>query len=226
MVLALLNSLCRSSILLTTCRTVHDWLLPLHYHSISFSRSEQLVLLHRVHDVPEKRLQQRFQLVKNVFIGNDGSGGRSDMGYHHSGWPCTILVQLLRQWSNLERMTIRGLPQDDWTRLEHVVPSSLVHITLGPVHGPFRPSDLDQHPGIQSFTSVASFMRDEEIDDILNHHLMRVFRRIVPASGLSASHLALSQRPDIPLPQHLERVEYIIQDMLVPFRRRWVRLKP
>ncbi|KAH6906810.1 hypothetical protein BKA70DRAFT_1287019 [Coprinopsis sp. MPI-PUGE-AT-0042] len=210
MVLALLDSLCSSSILLSTCRTVHKWLLPLHYHSISFSRSEQLVLFHRIHDVSNKRLSRRFRLVKSVFIGNIGRADVSDLGYHRTDWPCTIVLQLLRQWSKLERMTIRGLPQYEWTPLEHVVPSSLVHITLGPVHGPFLPSDLDQHPSIQSFTSIASFMRDEEIDDVLTHPSMRVFRRIVSASGLAAHQLAVSQRPDKSLPQHLERLEFVI----------------
>lgn len=91
----------------------------------------------------------------------------------------------------------------------HAIPASLEYLTLGPVHGPFRPQDLKQLPALKTFTSVLTYMRDDEVQDIVCYPSMRVLRRILDGSSM-APHWAVEQVGCISKSPALERLEIVI----------------
>ena len=80
---------------------------------------------------------------------------------------------------------------------------------MGPVHGPFIPQDLKQVPPLKAFTSVLTYMRDDEVQDIVCYPSMRVFRRILDGSSM-APHWAVEQVGCISKAPSLERLEIVI----------------
>lgn len=211
LIFALLDENANSSDLLSISKATQGWLLPLHYHSITFCKIYQIEAFYRIHDVPEERLYQRFELVHSVFLGRR-AGRDSDLRYNREDWPVTILYQLLRRWKNLENIILVLFPLGQWAKLEHAIPASLKSLAMGPVHGPFRVSDLTQKPQLESFTSIGTFMRDEEVADILTCPSMKIFRRISPADGLAPAQFSASQLPKRHIfpSDSFQKLEYVV----------------
>ncbi len=88
-----------------------------------------------------------------------------DLVHGSTDWPLTIISRILWLSTALTHLTIVGLDQNKWHLLEHAVPASLECLSLGPVHGPFRPQALTRRPRLRSFTSAATYMRDDEVLD-------------------------------------------------------------
>ncbi|KAG2008454.1 hypothetical protein CC2G_013886 [Coprinopsis cinerea AmutBmut pab1-1] len=81
---------------------------------------------------------------------------------------------------------------------------------MGPVHGPFIPSDLRNRPPIESFTSIATFMRLEEIQDVVNYPTLKTFRRLISNHDFTVSVMAPSELTALTLPSSLETFDVII----------------
>lgn len=173
------------SYLLLLSQAAHQWLLPFVYHSLMFKSSEKLAKFHAVHDVPEERMSKRLTLVRNLWIGAEPSntkrGLRGDLTYASTAWPITIITRLLLMCNSLERLTIVNLGQNQWHKLEHAIPASVRCLSMGPVHGPFLIANLPKNSQLQQFTSISSFMRDDEVDSLVVYPTMQIFRRLSEA---------------------------------------------
>jgi len=183
-------------------------MLPLLYHSVRLTTSKQLSKFLVTHDIPNNPIETRFSLVQNLYIGVTPSE-QGDLAYGSTAWPLTILCRLLWLCRSLKKLIILNLDQNRWHTFVHAIPASLEYLTLGPVHGPFRPQDLKQLPALKTFTSVLTYMRDDEVQDIVCYPSMRVLRRILDGSSM-APHWAVEQVGCISKSPALERLEIVI----------------
>lgn len=175
-----------STRLLLVNRASGQWLIPFVYHSISFTTAKKLVTFHKVHDVPEERLSQRFNLIYNLYIGaapEDWSEtrptrSRGDLLYASNVWPLTTLCRIFWMCGNLQNLALLYLDQNEWQRLEYAIPASLKKLVLGPIHGSFHPSDLRKRPRLEHFTSAECYMRDDEVLDVVTFPSLKTFRRM------------------------------------------------
>lgn len=194
--------------LILVCKTTHAWILPILYHSISFTKASQLSSFLSSHDIPDDPIESRFALIENLHIGRTSSNN-SDLFYGSSNWPLTIVSRILWLSTSLKRLTILDLDQNKWRLFEHVIPASLEHLTLGPIHGPFHPQDLTRRPQLRSFTSVATYMRDDEVREVVLHPSMRVFRRVIPPFSSLETH-AVSQVTCVEEAKTLESLQIVL----------------
>ncbi|KAF8903290.1 hypothetical protein CPB84DRAFT_1774434 [Gymnopilus junonius] len=193
---------------LLICRAVHTWMLPLLYFSVQLTTSAQLSKFLSTHDIPNDLLESRFALVRNLYIG-EAPSEQGDLAYGSTTWPLTILCRLLWLCRSVKKLTILNLDQTKWYMFTHAMPASLEYLTLGPVHGSFRPQALKQLPTLKAFTSVLTYMRDDEVQDIVCYPSMRVLRRILDGSSM-APHWAVEQVGCISKSPALERLEIVI----------------
>ncbi|KAF9475712.1 hypothetical protein BDN70DRAFT_883420 [Pholiota conissans] len=196
------------------CRTVHSWLIPVLYHSISFTKSRQLSKFLSGHDIPNDPLESRFSLIQNLYIGHTPHTA-GNLLYGSSSWPLTIVSRILWLSTSLKRLTILNLDQNKWRLFEHVIPASLEHLTLGPVHGPFHPQDLTRRPRLKTFTSAATYMRDDEVRDVVCFPSMRVFRRMMPPLTM-ISFYAVNQVKCVEEARTLESLQIMLTGFSTP----------
>ncbi|KAJ2916541.1 hypothetical protein MD484_g3849, partial [Candolleomyces efflorescens] len=170
-----------SSHLLLLNQAAHQWLLPLVYHSLLFTSSHKLVKFHAAHDVPEERMRERLKLVRNLWIGAVSSNPKrrldGDLTYPRP-LPVTVITRLVLMCESLERLTLLNVDQNDWGEVEAAIPANLRSLSMGPIHGPFRIAKGSQ---LQQFTSINSFMRDDEVRGLVMHQTMNSFRRLSEA---------------------------------------------
>ncbi|KAF8155830.1 hypothetical protein B0H34DRAFT_850794 [Crassisporium funariophilum] len=194
--------------MLLVCRSAHAWLQPLLYHSIEFTTSSQLSKFVSTHDIPNDPIETRFSLVRNMFIGRTPTN-QGDLRYSSSNWPLTVVCRLLWLCTSLKHLTLLDLDQNVWQLLEHSIPGSLEYLTLGPIHGPFRAQNLRQKPSLRHFTSAQTYMRDDEVLDIVCYPSLRTFRRI--SFGNSMAQLwAVDQVACVSKTQTLDKLEIVI----------------
>ncbi|KAJ2936762.1 hypothetical protein H1R20_g325, partial [Candolleomyces eurysporus] len=150
-----------------------------------FKSSQKLARFHAAHDVLEERMSQRLKLVRNLWIGAEPSNTKrrlgGDLTYASSAWPVTIITRILLMCSSLEHFTLLNLSQNDWEKLEHAIPASLKYLSMGPVHGPFQIANLPKKSQLQQFTSISTFMRDNEVQSLVLHPMLQTFRRLSEA---------------------------------------------
>ena len=194
--------------LLAVCKTVHSWMLPFLYHSITFTKAAQLSKFLSSHDIPGDPVEARFALVRNMYIGRTHNDC-GDLVHGSTDWPLTVISRILWLSTALTHLTIVGLDQNKWHLLEHAVPASLEFLSLGPVHGPFRPQALARRPRLRSFTSAATYMRDDEVRDTVCWSTMRVVRRLYEAVGITARYAA-EQVGCVAWTETLERLEVVV----------------
>lgn len=181
-----------------------EWLLPFIYHSIMFTTAEKLVSFHRVHDVPDEQMSQRLSMIDNLYIGA-GPGDwptRGDLLYSNDAWPMTIICRIFWMCNNLQSLALLHLDQNKWQRLEYAIPASLKNLVLGPIHGPFHVSHLTKRPQLEHFTSADSFMRDDEVVDVVTFPSLKTFRRMSSGVASSSVHLQAECVPSSTLGQY------------------------
>lgn len=194
--------------ILLVCKPAHAWLLPLLYHSIEFITSDQISKFLRGHDIPDGPLNSPLSLIKNIYIGGTPTNP-GDLTYGSTNWPLTTLSRLLWLSHSLERLTILNLDQNQWHKFNHTIPPSLEYLTIGPVHGTFRPQDIKQQSALKHFTSISTYMRDDEVQDIVCYPSMRTFRRILETSSM-APQWAIEQVGCISKSENLDRMEILL----------------
>jgi hypothetical protein len=194
--------------LIRVCQAAHEWLLPVLYHSISFTTASHLSTFVSAHYIPEGRMNSRFHLIRNIYIGGtpDEPG---DLEYASTIWPLTIVCRLLWECKKLKHLTLLYLDQNEWVKMEHAIPATLKTLVLGPIHGPFRASNLPQRPQLEHFTSSQTFMRDDEVVDLVLYPSMKIFRRITDANSMGPLW-AVDQVPCISRTITLEEMEIVI----------------
>ncbi|KAI5887239.1 uncharacterized protein SCHCODRAFT_02515885 [Schizophyllum commune H4-8] len=197
--------------LLLVCHTAHDWVLPLLYNTISLSSHAQIVSFFVAHDTLQEPHMHRLRLVRNLWLGPQANTSDSSLFYGSNAWPLTIIHRILYSCTNVESLYLINLDQNEWFRLENVIPSSVKRLAMGPVHGPFILRNLNHCPHIESFTSALSFMRDDEVKEIVTYPHMREFRRILQAHPLaSVSDILVDQLPCVSASQTLESMRFEI----------------
>ncbi|KAF9555256.1 hypothetical protein CPC08DRAFT_712174 [Agrocybe pediades] len=195
-------------VLLLVCKSSYAWLVPILYHSIEFTTSDQISKFLHSLDTDAGPLDSPFPFVRNLYIGETPSNV-GDLSYASTNWPVTTLSRLLWMSRSLERLTIVNLDQNEWHKLDHTIPSSVEYLTMGPVHGSFRPQDMKQKLSLKHFTSISTYMRDDEIQDIICYPSMRTFRRILEASTM-APQWAVEQVGCISQSEHLDNMEILL----------------
>ncbi|KAL1744864.1 hypothetical protein HDZ31DRAFT_63669 [Schizophyllum fasciatum] len=197
--------------LLLVCRTAHDWVLPLLYHTISLSSHTQIVSFFVAHNTLDDAHTRRLALVRHAWLGPRRNTSDSSLFYGSSSWPLTIVHRVFLFCTALESLYLINLDQNEWFRLENVIPASVKRLAMGPVHGPFILRNLKRCPRIESFTSALSFMRDEEVREIVTYPHMREFRRILQAHPLAvASDILIDQLPCVAESTTLESMRFEI----------------
>ncbi|KAF8638202.1 hypothetical protein AX16_010548 [Volvariella volvacea WC 439] len=159
-------------------------------------------------DIHNQQLTKRLALIHSLWIGDTRDrmsvqdvptpsefgatttgAPPSDLRYGSSYWPITIIHRILfllhKSYAEpkspspgLQSLTIINLTQDLWFRLTPCIPSSLQSLSIGPVHGPFHISQLFHQPNLKSFTSAATFMTDEQVEEVIGYPSIKKFRRI------------------------------------------------
>lgn len=197
--------------LLHVCHAAYDWVLPLLYHTITLSSHAQIVAFFVAHNTLEDADTNKLRLVRNLWFGPQRNTSDSSLFYGSSSWPLTIIHRVLWFCTGLQSLYLVNLDQNEWFRLENVIPSSVTRIAMGPVHGPFILRNLQHCPRIESFTSALSFMRDDEVREIVTYPHMREFRRILQAHPLaSVSDILVDQLPCVSDSQTLQSMRFEI----------------
>lgn len=153
-------------------------------------------------------METRFRFIQEMYIGPTPSEP-GDLQYSSTNWPVTVISRILWLSTSLKNLTILNLDQNKWHTLEHVIPSSLQNLTLGPVHGAFRVQNLKQRPPLVQFTSVLTYMRDDEVRDIVCYPSLRKLRRILDAMSMGPQW-AVAQVACISKARTLEGLEIVI----------------
>lgn len=194
--------------LIRVCQAAHEWLLPLLYHSISFTTASHLSTFVSAHDIPDEGMSSRFLLIRNIYIGKtpDEPG---DLEYASAVWPLAIVCRLLWKCKKLEHLTLLHLEQNKWGKMEDAIPATLKTLVLGPIHGPFRASNLPQHPHLEHFTSSQTFMGDDEVVDLVLYPSLKIFSRITDANSMGPLW-AVDQVPCMSKTIMLEEMEIVI----------------
>lgn len=173
--------------------------------------AEQILKFYAAHrDNPSA--QVRMLLVRNLWVGQTPEF-QGDLAYGSSSWPVTIIDRILWLCTNLKSFFLVDFDQNLWYRLEDALPASLEHLAMGPVHGPFRINNLKNKPRIHTFTSVKSYMRDDEVRDIIMFPYMRRFRRISKGTD---QIWALEQLACTSESKTIKEIELIVCDGLWP----------
>ena len=193
---------------LLVSRKCYSWILPLLYHSVKFTKADQLSKFLSSHDIPNDHMETRFRLIQDMYIGPTPSDP-GDLQYSSTNWPVTVISRILWLSTSLQNLTILDLDQFKWHTLEHVIPSSLRNLTLGPVHGTFRVQNLKQRPQLVQFTSVLTYMRDDEVRDIVCYPSLHKLRRILDATSMGPQW-AVAQVACISKARTLEALELVI----------------
>lgn len=188
--------------------TVHDWVLPVLYHSVHFQFSQDIVNFVSKHDVLNLRMRNRFQFIKDLHIGR-GLSGMGDLLYGSRQWPIHPLQQLISLCTELRSLTVLYMDQRLWSLFEPFLPPRVDKITLGPMHGPINPQDLTQHPPLAYLTSVYTCLSDEEAEKLFNYPTMTKVRKFCEANSMGPAW-AVNQAPLVKKSQSLQEYEIVI----------------
>jgi len=161
-----------------------------------------------IHNTSEDRIRSRLLLIQNLWIGNTSdSGGNLTDG--HIFWPLPIITRILWSCTRLRSLYLINIDQNDWIRLEKAIPASMESMAMGPVHGPLHIKDLTREPRIRKFTSAQSFMRDDEVRDVILSPHMQKFRVLFSAQRASQIQ-TLEQVGCISETETIEEIEFLI----------------
>jgi hypothetical protein len=195
--------------LLTISKGSYNWILPIMYHSITFASAAQLNAFYASHNGLDDATANRVLLIQQIWIGNTPIT-HDDLQYGSTAWPITAIHRILWTCTNLRALYIIGLDQNQWYRLENAIPASLDHLAMGPVHGPFFIKNLTRRPRISYFTSIQSFMRDDEVQEVVIFPHMRLFRRIADLNSRNMLTFALEQASCISKSETLAEMQLLI----------------
>ncbi|KAF8068786.1 hypothetical protein FPV67DRAFT_1489718 [Lyophyllum atratum] len=165
--------------LLSVCKASHEWVLPVLYRFVTFWQADQISKFYALHNAEE--LLGRLQYIQHLWIGSTPRCS-GDLEYGSTSWPITILDRILNASTNLRSLYIINLSQNQWYRLEDAIPECVETLAMGPVHGPVLINHMKHKPRIRYFTSAQTFMRDDEIQDLVLSPHLRIFRRVMTPS--------------------------------------------
>lgn len=167
-------------------------------------------------------MEERFRLIRNMHIGRTPSTLR-DLTHTSANWPLTVIGRILWLTTSLESLTLLELDQNVWYRFEHAISASLRYLALGPIHGPFHPQDLKKRPKLETFVSVLTYMRDDEVRDVVCFPSLKRFSRLLDAPSSAyltdpSLSFAVDQAKCVSQSTNLERLEIVLCGCL-PFIR-------
>ncbi|KAF5381389.1 hypothetical protein D9615_008324 [Tricholomella constricta] len=163
--------------LLLVCKSSCEWITPLLYRSVTFWHAGQISKFYALHNVEEGQ-HVHFRHIQHLWIGSTPSHHR-DLDYASSSWPITILDRIFNACSNLRSLYIIDIDQNQWYRLEDAIPGQLETLAMAPVHGAVRINEMKNKPRLRHFTTAHTFMRDNEIQDLVLSPHLETFRRLV-----------------------------------------------
>ncbi|KAJ3556243.1 hypothetical protein NP233_g12023 [Leucocoprinus birnbaumii] len=187
---------------------VHDWVLPVLYHSVQFQFSKDITNFVVKHDVPDPRIRSRFKLIRDLYIGRI-PGQDGDLLYGSHQWPIPLLQRFIGLCTELRSLTVLYIDQRLWSRFEPLLPLHLEKITLGPMHGSLTPQNLARKPPIRYFTSAYTCLSDEEIEELFKYPTMTRVRKFCEANSMGPAW-ALNQASLVDKSKNLKEYEIVI----------------
>ena len=160
-----------------------------------------------IHNTLDDRIQSRLLLIQNLWIG-DTPDSEGNLTYGSTFWPLPIITRILWSCTRLRSLYLANLDQNDWIRLEKAIPASVENMAMGAVHGPLHIKDLTRKPRIRRFTSAQSFMRDDEVRDVILSPHMKKFRVLFSAQRASQMQ-TLEQVGCISESKTIEEIEFL-----------------
>ncbi|KAF5356785.1 hypothetical protein D9756_006558 [Leucocoprinus leucothites] len=188
--------------------TVHDWVLPVLYHSIHFQFSKDIVNFVVKHDIPNARISKRFTLIHDLYIGRT-PGEVGDLLYGSHQWPIPLLQRFISLCTELRSLTVLYIDQRVWSRFEPVLPPLLDRVTLGPMHGALNSENLTQNPPIKFLTSAYTCLSDDEIEDVFKYPTMTRVRKFCEANSMGPAW-AVNQASLVTRSKNLQEYEIVI----------------
>ena len=121
----------------------------------------------------------------------------------------TMIRGILRLCIKLRTLAVINIDQNDWSRIEAVIPATTENLIVGPIHGPLDIHILSRAPLLRNLTSVNTYMGDHEIHDIVMCPRVRKFRRVFSALHLPYEY-AMQQLPAVSKSETLAEMEILI----------------
>ncbi|KDQ58453.1 hypothetical protein JAAARDRAFT_128814, partial [Jaapia argillacea MUCL 33604] len=210
--------------LLLVCKEVRLWILPVLYTTVVLTSSNAIIRFFRglMQDAgPNPTSPILAPLVRHLWMGpigrsptpgfpkafevNDGYWSSADLQLYSTSWPITMMHQILSSCTSLRSLAILNLGQNNWSHLEGVIPTTLESLWLGPIHGPLILKNFRHHPRLRTITSIDTYMRDDEVKDIVLSPHCRVFRRAYIRSPQAVEY-AFQQLPCVAQSSTLEEM--------------------
>ncbi|KAL4268984.1 hypothetical protein AB1N83_002413 [Pleurotus pulmonarius] len=185
------------------CKETQSWMTPLLYHSVHLTRAKHIRSIYEAYCTQPQTLSS----IQHLWIGPVDGTYNAELDYGSSSWPVVVIHDLLALCSNLRSLTIINLSQNLFYQLADVIPASIESLSMGPIHGPLILGHLMQRPRIRNFTSGQSYMRDDEVQNIILSPYLRRFRRIGLGSAYSS---AVAQSECVSVSRTLEEMQIIL----------------
>ncbi|KDQ32042.1 hypothetical protein PLEOSDRAFT_1100554 [Pleurotus ostreatus PC15] len=182
------------------CKETQTWMTPLLYHSVHLTKARHIRNIYEA-------FHHSASLIQHLWIGPVDGTYNAELDYGSPSWPVVVVHDLLALCSNLRSLTIINLSQNLFYQLADVIPASIESLSMGPIHGPLILGHLMQRPRIRNFTSGQSYMRDDEVQDIILSPYLRRFRRIGLGSAYSS---AVAQSECVSVSRTLEEMQIVL----------------
>lgn len=188
------------------CRTSLSWMLPILYNTVALNSSGCIT---RFFIALKSTDGKNAHHVHALWIGpvakDEGISGSLRYGYSHA----SMITEIINLCSHLRIFALINFNHDQWSQVEDILPSTLNDLTVGPIHGPLDMRTLAHVSDLQSITSVNTYLRDDEVQDILLSSGMRHFRRVISAQS-SPFGFAMEQLPVVSKSKTLEKMEILV----------------
>ncbi|RPD70220.1 hypothetical protein L226DRAFT_539072 [Lentinus tigrinus ALCF2SS1-7] len=148
-------------------------------------------------------------LVRKIWFGPTSKYEENDLDYSSREWPITLMHQILTRCTSLCSLAFINVGQAQLYRLTSVIPRSVSALVLGPVHGEVDYRHLPCGPNLRTFTSMDTFMLDNEICELVLSSTIHTIRRIYTYPSEHRVALAFDQLECVYRATVLERLEIV-----------------
>ena len=200
------SSLCR------VCHTARAWSLPILYETIVLTSSSKIERFAYSHmETPFDIVVDQLPIlhVRKMWFGPTSNFEENDLDYSSREWPITLMHQILTRCTFLCSLAFINVGQAQLYRLTSVIPKSVSALALGPVHGEVDYRHLPCGPNLRTFTSMDTFMLDNEVCELVLSRTIRTIRRIYTYPNEHRVALAFDQLECVSRATVLERLEIV-----------------
>lgn len=188
------------------CRLSHAWMTPILYNSVVLSSTGWITRFFITLKSAESRVAH---LVHAIWIGpstmDESLSGTLTYGYGHAN----MIEGILKSCTSLRTFVLINFNHDQWPKIESAIPNTLENLVVGPIHGSLDMRTLARAPGLRTLTSLNTYLRDDEVRDVVLCPNLRHFRRVVSSHSWPFG-FAMDQLPIVSKSETLEKMEILI----------------